>query len=123
MLSLVITLTARLALAAPSLLIYSDEPQPAYLGCLNCDSVNSDSVWNSMGKYGNKFGAGSIWNSYGKYGSPYSKESVCNAYTSSGPKVVDSAGNYYGRLTKNKFAKDALRDAASQSVIAAICGP
>jgi len=44
----------------------------------------------------------SIWNHLSDYGSRYSI-GVCNPYASDPPVIVDSSGQYYGRLTPNAY--------------------
>ena len=74
-----------------------------FLGCLNCSKYDSGSICNKYGVYGSKYSS-NIWNKYGTYGSKYSSSSPWNKYSSSGPKIVDKSGNYYGRFSINRYA-------------------
>lgn len=100
------------------LMIYGGPNNGTYLGCLSCPSTDPESVFNEYGA-GNPYRYESITNSYGQFGSPYSSYSACNEYASDPPVVVDEAGNYYGRLTLNRYAPDALIDFVPQ--LAALC--
>lgn len=84
--------------------LYGGDDHDVYLGCLNCNQYDSNSIWNEYGTYGNKYGANSIWNEYGTYGNPYSPVSPWNSYSSESPVVVDKNGGFYGYLTSNKYA-------------------
>lgn len=54
--------------------------QGKYLGNLNNNQYDPNSIANPYGKYGNPYNSDSINNPYGKYGSPYSPDSVNNPY-------------------------------------------
>lgn len=86
----IITLTLLLcivSLQAQTLLIYGGSDHDVFLGKLNADCYDSESIWNE----------------YGTYGSEYSSYSPWNEYASTPPVVVDSRGNFYGYLTANEF--------------------
>ena len=118
----IITLTLLLSvisLQAQTLLIYGGSDHDVFLGKLNADCYDSESIWNEYGTYGSKYSSESIWNEYGTYGSKYSSKSIWNEYGTYGseyssyspwneyastpPVVVDSRGNFYGYLTANEF--------------------
>lgn len=99
----IITLTLLLcivSLQAQTLLIYGGSDHDVFLGKLNADCYDSESIWNEYGTYGSKYSSKSIWN---EYGSEYSSYSPWNEYASTPPVVVDSRGNFYGYLTANEF--------------------
>ncbi len=83
--------------------IYGGQNNDVYLGCLNCDKYDQNSIWNAYGKYGYKYNSNSIWNSYGTFGSKYNSYSPWNAYSNTPPVVVDKNGKFYGYLTTNKY--------------------
>ena len=58
-----------------------------YLGRLNKNRFDADSISNPFGRYGSKFSPDSINNPYGKYGSPYSPYSATNPYATEAPKI------------------------------------
>jgi hypothetical protein len=55
-------------------------PDGTYLGNLNTNQYDPNSVSNPYGRYGNPFSPDSINNRFGKYGNPYSPDSVRNPY-------------------------------------------
>jgi len=82
--------------------LYGGEENKVYLGSLNTNKHDKNSIWNAYGTYGSKYNDKSIWNAYGTYGSKYNEYSPWNKYSSSGPIVVDKKGNFYGYFTLNK---------------------
>lgn len=58
-----------------------------YLGRLNANRYDSESVANPYGRYGSPYSATSINNPYSLYGSAYSSLSARNRYTSTPPVV------------------------------------
>lgn len=86
-----------------SLHLYGGSNNEVYLGCLNCNSYDSDSIWNEYGTYGSSYSSNSIWNEYGTYGSEYNSYSPWNQYSSTPPVVVDKQGNFYGYFTLNEY--------------------
>jgi hypothetical protein len=91
------------AFAQKQLQIYGGQSHDVYLGCLNCDSYNSNSIWNEYGTYGSSYNTKSIWNEYSQYGSDYSTYSLFNTTARYPPVVVDKDGNFYGYLTINEY--------------------
>lgn len=85
------------------LMIFGGADHRTYLGCLNCSEYAADSVLNQYGEHGSRYSSESIWNHYSEYGSAYSTYGACNAFATDPPVIVDSAGNYYGRLTLNRY--------------------
>lgn len=83
--------------------LYGGSNHDEYLGCLNCDSYNKNSIWNEYGNYGSSYSSKSIWNDYGTYGSSYSSYSPWNEYASTPPVIVDNDGNFYGYFTVNNY--------------------
>jgi hypothetical protein len=65
-------------------------PNGQYLGTLNANPYDPNSVANPYGRYGSRFSADSINNPYGRWGSPYSPNSATNPYTMRGPRVACS---------------------------------
>jgi hypothetical protein len=108
------SLAARaVAQSAPSkLMIFGGAGHRTYLGCLNCGEYGNDSVTNQYSNFGSPYSPTSIANQFGDYGSPYSMYSACNPYATDPPVVVDSAGNFYGRLTVNAYNSQRIQSAA-----------
>jgi hypothetical protein len=90
----------------PALLLFGGSDHKTFLGCLNCSKYDSGSVCNKYGANGSKYNTDSIWNPYGNFGSKYSSDSSWNLYSSSGPVIVDNSGQFYGRLSANKYLSD-----------------
>jgi hypothetical protein len=55
-------------------------PDGTYLGNLNTNQFDPNSVSNPYGQYGSPYSADSINNPYGQYGSPYSPNSARNPF-------------------------------------------
>jgi hypothetical protein len=51
-----------------------------YLGNVNTNQFDPNSINNQFGRYGSQFSPDSVNNQFGKYGSPYSPYSVRNPY-------------------------------------------
>ena len=73
-----------------------------FLGKLNLNEYDGESIFNKYNNYGSKYSSLSIFNQYGNYGSKYSSLSPFNAYTSTPPAIYFN-GQHYGYLTKNKY--------------------
>ena len=83
--------------------IYGGRGHDIYLGCINCNDFDANSVWNEYGKYGNSYNSISIWNEYGTYGNEFSQYSPWNEYASDPPVIVDKEGGFYGYFTTNEY--------------------
>lgn len=88
-----LALIAALAVMAASPALAQDwpyivSPGGRYLGNLNPNPYDPNSVANPYGQFGNPYSPDSINNPYGRYGNPYSSESATNPYASSPPQVV-----------------------------------
>lgn len=82
-----VVLAMSLILPVPSMAwtSFSDGPsiysrQGKYLGNLNNNRYDSNSVSNPYGRYGSRYSSDSINNPYGRYGSRYSSDSPRNPY-------------------------------------------
>ena len=62
-----------------------------YLGEMNANPYDANSISNPYGKYGSPYSPTSINNPYSKYGSPYSTESVNNPYVTPSTEPLPSA--------------------------------
>ncbi len=60
-------------------------PDGTYLGELNRNPYDPNSISNPYGRYGSQYSPDSINNPYGVYGSPYSTQSPNNPYISPVP--------------------------------------
>ncbi len=74
-------------------LVLVDPSSGKYLGNLNSNPYDPNSVSNPYGRYGSTYSSDSINNPYGKYGSPYSNSSPTNPYANQAPVIVQPYGN------------------------------
>ena len=91
-------------------LIFSDDGENKFLGCIGCGTFNSKSICNEFGTYGNEFSSESIWNEFSTYGNEFSSYSPWNEFSSTGPKIVDNDGNFYGRFSINIYKGSELSE-------------
>ena len=77
-------------------------PSGIFLGNVNRNKFDTDSLVNAYGSYGNRYSVESIFNKYSQYGSPYGTESPYNKYTTSPPMFVKD-GKTLGYLTVNQY--------------------
>jgi len=87
------------------ILIYGGENSDVFLGCLNCDKFDKESIWNSTGDYGSTLGEYSIWNKFRKYGGEMGDYSPFNKFSTTPPILVDSNGKSYGFLSVDLLHK------------------
>lgn len=91
------------AVGQKALHIYGGQNHDVYLGCLNCNDIDRNSIWNDIGTYGSNISSNSIWNDIGTYGSDISSYSPFNSLASYPPAIADKDGNFYGYLTANEL--------------------
>jgi hypothetical protein len=84
-----------------------------YIGDLNTNKFDPNSVHNQFGTYGNPYSPLSINNKFGKYGSEFSIYSANNPYTLQAPKLFDVNGVYLGKLSANKFDIESISNPVS----------
>ena len=75
-----------------------------FLGTMNENAYDTNSIYNTYGTFGSKYASNSIFNQYGNYGSDYSDMSPFNQYASNPPGLYDRQGNFYGTLSINRYA-------------------
>jgi hypothetical protein len=71
-----------------------------FLGSLNPNNYDSDSIFNKYGNYGSKYGQNSIFNKYSGYGGHFSPLSPFNSSSQTPPRIF-SNGREVGFLTTN----------------------
>lgn len=69
--------------------LYGGQNQDVYLGCLNYNDIDRNSIWNDIGTYGSNISSKSIWNDIGTYGSDISNYSPFNSIASYPPAIVE----------------------------------
>lgn len=99
---------------------YLEAADGTYLGSLNPNNFDKDSVFNQFGPFGSEFSPTSIFNQFGTYGSQFSQLSPFNQFSKKGPTIY-LKGRAIGRLTKNSFVRprvdpDDLKDWAVKNV-------
>ena len=73
--------------------------------------MDTNSINNEFGPYGNRFSSTSIRNEFSQYGSRFGTYSACNRFTSYPPRVFNQSKTvYYGELTLNEFTSDAISE-------------
>ena len=72
---------------------YIVSPDGRYLGNLNSNPYDPNSISNPYGRYGNPYSPDSVNNPYGRYGNPYSPNSVTNPYATS-PRNIAPFGRF-----------------------------
>jgi hypothetical protein len=73
-----------------------------YLGSLDPNSFDTDSIFNQFGPYGSQFSQTSIFNQFCPYGGQFSHLSPFNQFTQTPPKVYVN-GQFSGYLTVNQL--------------------
>jgi hypothetical protein len=101
-----LTICTKYSFAQKTLHLYGGTNKSVYLGCLNCDKLNSNSIWNELGIYGSNLNEKSIWNDYGTFGGELSDYSPFNSLGINPPEIRDKEGNSYGYLTLNTLTID-----------------
>ncbi len=79
-----------------------------YWTCTFCKEFGSDSINNQYGNYGSPYSPTSIRNRYGRSGSPYGAYSSVQPVRESPPGCIAATGAFYGVLTLNPFAYQAI---------------
>ncbi len=81
---------------------YIEAADGAFLGKLNPNEYDSESIFNEYGNFGSEYSPTSIFNEYGTYGGEYSNLSPFNEYSSNPPKIIVN-GQLIGYLTVNEY--------------------
>ncbi len=100
---LVACLLGAVTLTAQSPELRSGDGKDKFLGNLNANKYDPDSVANPYGRYGSPYSPDSVNNPYGRYGSPYSNESAKNPYAARPPVIVTPDGKYLGKYSANRL--------------------
>lgn len=76
-------------------------PDGTFLGNINTNRFDADSLTNQFGAYGSKYNSASIFNKFGEYGSPYGANSPYNQYGR--PLKVVKDGVVLAEISKNRY--------------------
>jgi len=79
-----------------------------FIGHLNTDAYDPDSVNNPYGIFGDSYSPLCIYNEYGRYGNPYSNYSVSNPYATQAPRLYDQYGTYLGKFSANTYDYESI---------------
>jgi hypothetical protein len=80
--------------------VYAQNPEKTYLGDLTGE-VKNDSIFNSVGPYGNTLSDTSIWNNLSPFGIQTGEYSAFNPVSKKPPKMVKD-GKIIGYITINQ---------------------
>jgi hypothetical protein len=86
----------------------SNDGSNTFLGNLNANRFDPNSVANPIGPYGSVFGPNSVNNPVGIYGSRVSPYSANNPFATQAPKIITPNGNYIGTFGTNPFAPNSV---------------
>ncbi len=100
--------TAKYEITAASFPLYLYAQDGTFLGNINSNEYDRNSIANEYGNYGSPYRSDSIFNEFGDYGSPYSQYSVFNEYAQKPPKIINSNGETVGYLTANSYLQGAI---------------
>lgn len=73
-----------------------------FLGKLNPNQFDVESIFNKFGDYGNQFSQSSIFNKFGDYGSQFSELSPYNKFSNTPPRIYLN-GKFHAYLTVNQL--------------------
>ncbi|MDR3517277.1 MAG: hypothetical protein P4M00_15820 [Azospirillaceae bacterium] len=98
---------AQSTVAQPRLLIYAGPLDREYLGCLNCDSYDGNSVWNNQSPLGWGNGYSNL-SHFAAYRAAHGRYSACDPFAAEAPIIVDIEGRHYGRLNVSDIKADSI---------------
>jgi hypothetical protein len=98
---------AQNAIIQPRMLIYAGPLHREYLGCVNCDQYDVNSVWNSQSPFGWDNGYPD-YSRFQQYRAPHGRYSACDPFAADPPILVDIAGKNYGRLNVSTTRADSI---------------
>lgn len=81
---------------------YIEAEDGTFLGKLNPNEYDPDSIFNEYGNFGSAYSPTSIFNEYSNYGGEYAAQSPFNSYSSTPPKVFLD-GKFAGFLSVNEY--------------------
>jgi hypothetical protein len=95
------------AITQPRMLIYAGPLNREYLGCLNCDQFDVNSVWNGHSPFGWDNGYPSN-SHFATYRASHGRYSACDPFAAEPPILVDTSGKGYGRLNVSATRNDSI---------------
>jgi hypothetical protein len=95
------------AITQPRMLIYAGPLHREYLGCLNCDPFDVNSVGNGHAAFGWDNGYADA-SHFSVYRAAKGRYSACDPFAGDPPILVDTSGKGYGRLSVSKTLADSI---------------
>jgi len=92
----------------------SSDSQRSYLGNLNANPLDPNSVSNPLGRYGSPLSPDSVNNPLGIYGSPISPYSANNPLANWAPDIVTPDGKYLGKFSSNPLDPNSVSNPLGQ---------
>jgi hypothetical protein len=99
--------TAQDTLTQARLQIYAGPLHREYMGCLNCDQYDVNSVWNRYSPFGweNDY---INFSHFAAYRSQQGRYSACNPFAADPPIMIDISGKNYGFLNVSTKRTDSV---------------
>jgi hypothetical protein len=91
------------------------------LGCMSCDGSDPASIVVRVKQSASATSRNSIRNHQGPFGSESAPTSACCPIATDPPRIVDSEGRLYGRLTLNLGHPEAIKDPKLQQWLKGVC--
>lgn len=95
------------AITQPRMQIYGGPLHRDYLGCLNCDRFDVNSVWNGYSPFGWDNGYANA-SHFSTYRAPQGRYSACDPFAADPPILKDTSGKDYGRLNVSVTRADSI---------------
>jgi hypothetical protein len=99
------------------LYLYGGRNSEVYLGCINCERTDTNSIWKSNGRYGNPFSGLSIWSERDPYGGFEIGYSPFDPTAKYPPMIKDKDGKSYGYLTANYRIENRAESSIARKII------
>ena len=80
---------------------YIESGDGTFLGKLNPNQFDQESIFNRFGRYGSQFSPESIFNRFSTYGNQFNSLSPFNRFSTNPPRLYVK-GEFAGFLTKNE---------------------
>ncbi|MFT8675023.1 MAG: hypothetical protein ABF990_07715 [Acetobacter sp.] len=98
---------AQETLTQSRLMIYAGPLYREYLGCLNCDQYDTDSVWNAYSPlgWGNSY---SDYSHFYIYRQAHGVYSACDPFARQPPRILDVQNKLYGYLNISKIQQGSI---------------
>jgi len=99
------------------LYLYGGRNSEVYLGCINCERTDTNSIWKIFGRYGNTFSGLSIWSDRDPYGGFEIGYSPFDPIAKYPPMIKDKEGKSYGYLTANYRIENRAESSIARKIV------